>query len=561
MARMALRVVAGWEPALIFQDPTEVWAPRSLDGALDAFARVDDALKDGYYVAGALSYELGAMLHGVPAHESRLPLLLLGAFREPKRRNLARDSGRFAMAAPLCRVDRASYESQVAYLLAQIRDGEVYQVNYTLPFDVAFSGDPFDLYRFLARRAKARYAAYVEHEDVSIVSLSPELFLRFDGTRISTKPMKGTAPLSHLSELANEKNRAEHLMIVDLLRNDLHRICDDVTVPRLFDVERYPTFATMTSTISGTLRRFSFEEIVRATFPCGSVTGAPKRAAMQHIARIEREPRGFYTGSIGYISPQRRGWWNVPIRTLQFERSAPAARFDAGGGIVSDSRAQDEWNEVFLKARFLAPAHKSFAVWETLRGGPEPSDASAHVERLASSAQRFGWSVERDALLARLRELDAARVAQFVRVRTGATQTRIHSHPLEETAQPVRVCMATLPVRSDDPLLAHKTAWRPVHEAAAREARARGCFDALLRNERGELTEGSRTTLFVRRGDTLYTPPLRSGVLPGILRSRLVSEAHAVERVLFFEDLINADALYVGNSARGLLQAELVEDA
>jgi para-aminobenzoate synthetase/4-amino-4-deoxychorismate lyase len=558
---MSLRVIAGWEPAVIFQNPEQVWAPRSLDGALAAFARADEALKSGYHVAGALSYELGALLHGVPAHAPRLPLLVLGAFREPLRRSLARDGGLFGMAAPLCRVDRACYESQIAYLLSEIRDGEVYQVNYTVPFDVAFRGDPFDLYRFLARRARAPYAAYVEHDDVSLVSLSPELFLRFDGDRIATKPMKGTARLSQLDELANEKNRAEHVMIVDLLRNDLHRICDNVHVPRLFEIERYPTFATMTSTISGTLRDVSFEEVVRATFPCGSVTGAPKRAAMQHIARVESEPRGFYTGSIGYLSPKRRGWWNVPIRTLQFEPGAAAARFDAGGGIVSDSSAQGEWSEVVLKGAFLAAAHKAFTLWETLRCGPEPSDAAAHVARLTASAAAFGWNVDGDALLRRLHSLNENRAPQFVRVRARPAQTRIDAQPLEPTHEPVRICMATLPVRSDDPLLAHKTAWRPVHEAAAREARERGCFDALLRNERGELTEGSRTTLFVRRGESLYTPPLACGVLPGILRSRLVSQARAVERVLFFEDLRSADALYVGNSARGLLLAELVQDA
>lgn len=557
---MALRVVAGWELALVFQDPIEVWAPRSLDGAVGALARVDEALDAGYYIAGALSYELGALLNGIDAHEPHLPLLILGAFRAPVHRNLQRDGTRFSMSAPLCRVDFERYDQRIYHLLRQIRDGEVYQVNYTLPFDVAFSGDPFALYRFLARRARAKYAAYVEHDEGSIVSISPELFLRFDGARISTKPMKGTAKLSNLDELANLKNRAEHLMIVDLLRNDLHRVCDGVHVPRLFEVERYPTFATMTSTIAGTLRKVSFEEIVRATFPCGSVTGAPKRAAMQHIAHVETQPRGFYTGSIGYLSPKRRGWWNVPIRTLQFEAGAAAARFDAGGGIVSDSRAADEWAEIFLKARFLAPAHKDFTLWETLRCGPQPSDAQAHGTRLSASAKRFGWHIEPDAMLARLRELDACAHPQLVRVRANASQTRVQTQPLEETAQPVRVCMSALRVRSDDPLLPHKTAWRPIHGAAAREARDRGCFDALLRNERGELTEGSRTTLFVRLGDTLCTPPLHSGVLPGILRSRLVSEAHAVERVLFFEDLLKADALFVGNSARGLLEAELVQD-
>lgn len=558
---MTLRVVAGWEPALVFENPLHVWAPRTLDGALSALSEADDALEAGYYIAGALSYELGALLHGVNAHAPRLPLLLLGAFRAPAKRDLARGGGRFAMSAPLCRTDRSDYEANVRRLLSRIRDGEVYQVNYTLAFDAGFSGDPFDLYRFLARRARARYAAFLEHEEISLVSLSPELFLRFDGTRISTKPMKGTAALSRVEELANEKNRAEHVMIVDLLRNDLRRVCTDVRVPRLFEIERYPTFATMTSTVAGTLATNSFAQVVRAVFPCGSVTGAPKLAAMRHIAQLETQPRGFYTGSMGFLSPQRRGWWNVPIRTLQFERGACAARFDAGGGIVSDSSAPGEWAEIFLKMRVLAPAHEGFTVWETLRCGPQPSDVAAHVERLAASAAQFGWTIERELLLSHLRAFEDGGAPQLVRVRAGSKRTRILAAPFTQSGEPVRVCFASRPVRSGDPLLAHKTAWRPLHDAAAREAQERGCFDALLRNERGEMTEGARTTLFVQSGGTLYTPALSSGVLPGILRSRLVSQASAVERILFPDDLARADALYVGNSARGLLQAELVQDA
>jgi para-aminobenzoate synthetase/4-amino-4-deoxychorismate lyase len=490
-----------------------------------------------------------------------MPLLLLGAFRAPRTLNLPRNGARFAMAAPLARVDRSAYEANIAHLLSRIRDGEVYQVNYTIPFDVGFSGDPFDLYRFLARRARARYAAFVQHDDVSLVSLSPELFLRFEGDRVSAKPMKGTAPLCDIAALHNEKNRAEHLMIVDLLRNDLHRICGGVSVPRLFEIERYPTFATMTSTIAGTLTVRSFAQAVRATFPCGSVTGAPKRAAMQHIAQVEPHARGFYTGSIGFLSPQFRGWWNVPIRTLQFDRGCVCARFDAGGGIVSDSAANGEWAEIFLKTRVLAPAHAAFTLWETLAGGPQPSDVASHVDRLCASAEKFGWAIEPDALLARLRAFDGAEIPQLIRVRANEARVGIHAGALTQACQPVRVCFATRPVRSDDPLLLHKTAWRPLQDAAAREARERGCFDALLRNERGEITEGGRTTVFVQSGGTLYTPPLASGVLPGILRSRLVSQAHAVERVLFPEDLMRAEALYVGNSARGLLQAELVHDA
>jgi para-aminobenzoate synthetase/4-amino-4-deoxychorismate lyase len=296
---------------------------------------------------------------------------------------------------------------------------------------------------------------------------------------------------------------------------------------------------------------------LQAAFPCGSVTGAPKRAAMQHIAQIERFARGFYTGSIGFLSPQRRGWWNVPIRTLQIDRARGTARYDAGGGIVSDSSAIDEWNEILVKSRFLQPAYEDFALLETYRDGREPSDVQAHLERLQKSAQAFNLDVDVNAIHTRLCEHAGAADAHLVRVRANSKDVQVTVQRLEPSQTPVDLCVSRYRVRSDDPLLRHKTAWRPVHEEAAAEARERGCFDAILQNERGELTEGARTNIFVRKGNTLYTPPLECGVLPGILRSRLISEGQAVERVLTQADLGTADEIYAGNSARGLLLARI----
>ncbi len=553
---MTLRVAAGFDPSLLFDDPVEVWAPSTLEGALVALDSAERALAGGYWIAGALSYEFGTMLAGLETFEPALPLLILGVFREPQ--TVAFEDKRVRASAPLPRVSRAEYEERVRRILQAIADGNVYQVNYTVPFDLGFAQEPLDAFAFLARRAHAPYSAFLEHEALSIASISPELFLRFDGSRLTTKPMKGTAPLDAIDELHEEKNRAEHLMIVDLLRNDLHRICEDVSIPRLFDIERYPTFATMTSTISGDVRPgTTLTQIFRATFPCGSVTGAPKRAAMQHIAALEREARGFYTGAIGFLSPQRRGWWNVPIRTLQFVPGAPCARVDAGGGIVSDSQPESEWNEILLKLRFLEPAYDEFEVLETLRGGPNPSDIAAHVDRLSRTAGSFGIELDAEDACAQIHRAADTKEPVLLRVRAQRSGTRIFSEPLEPTPQPVTLMLSSQRVRSDDPLLRHKTAWRPAQEAAAREAREHECFDAILVNERGEITEGARTNIFVRFGNTLYTPPVGSGALPGILRSRLVSDGQAEERVLFERDLLAADAIYAGNSARGLLQARL----
>jgi para-aminobenzoate synthetase/4-amino-4-deoxychorismate lyase len=554
---VSLRVIAGFKPSLLFENPYFVWAPGTLDDALAALEAAQEALHQGYWIAGAISYEFGAQLHGVYRRAFQ-PLLVLGAFGHPKSTDWDNEPDQFTLTAPLPRIAYQDYACAIQHLLALIRDGEVYQVNYTLPFDVGFSGDPFALFTFLARRTQTAYSTFLQYNELSIASLSPELFLRLDEDRLTTKPMKGTAPLEQIEDLENEKNRAEHLMIVDLLRNDLHRICDDVRVESLFDVERYPTFATITSTISGRLRRATpFLDVLRAMFPCGSITGAPKRAAMRYIEDTEQHPRGFYTGTMGFLSPLQRGWWNVPIRTLQIDARAGHARYDAGGGIVYDSRASDEWNEVLLKSRFLRPAFEQFSLWESFRGGPAPSDVQAHFDRLTRSAAAFGIPLDMNELRSAVSAIASSTDARFIRVRARLNGASVSAHPLESIATPVDLCISRERVRSGDPFLRHKTVWRPQHEAAAREASERGCFDAILQNERGELTEGARTNIFVQLGNSLYTPPLECGVLPGILRSELVACGKVVERVLTEADLRDADAIFVGNSARGLLQGRI----
>jgi para-aminobenzoate synthetase/4-amino-4-deoxychorismate lyase len=519
-------------------------------------------LSAGYSIAGFLSYELGASCTGLAQRETRAPLLALGVYDAPQTIDLETGPSDFRMTPPAARIARSEYGQTIAAIRSAIRDGEVYQVNYTLPFDFAFSGEPFDAYRLLARTSEARYCAYVEDGERALLSFSPELFLQFEGGRLVTKPMKGTAPPNAAGELTNAKNRAENLMIVDLLRNDLHKICDGVNVDELFSIERYPTFATMTSTISGTLRPgTSLSEIFRATFPCGSVTGAPKRAAMAHIARFEPQTREIYTGSIGYLTPQQRGWWNVAIRTLQIDRAHGDGRLDAGGGIVTDSQAEDEWREVLLKTAFVSPALDGFGCLETLRCGTQPSDANAHLDRLRSSARHFNIAFDDTELRRSLNELNARGVPALVRVRLGIDGTAsVAAEQLQEIAERVTILVSEERVRSGDPMLQHKTSWRPAHDAAAQCAQRAGCFDALLRNERDELTEGSRTNLFVRIEGILYTPPLSCGALPGILRTALVRRGDAVERVLHESDLRGADEVFVGNSARGLLKAQLASE-
>jgi len=489
-------------------------------------------------------------------------LLALGVYDGPQTIELEPPAHDFYMTPPVPRVAQTEYAEAIAAIRSAILDGEVYQVNYTLPFDFAFSGEPFDAYRLLAKQSGAAYCAYVEDGDRALLSFSPELFLRFDDGSLVTKPMKGTAAPDAAADLDNAKNRAEHLMIVDLLRNDLHRICSEVNADELFSIERYPTFATMTSTISGTLApETPLRDIFRATFPCGSVTGAPKRAAMAHIARFERQTREIYTGSIGYLTPLRRGWWNVAIRTLQIDRAKCTGRLDAGGGIVADSETREEWNEVLLKTAFAKPAFSDFACLETLRCGPQPSDMEAHLERLRRTARHFGITFDDTELRRTLADLNTRGVPVLVRIRlTSDATASVAAEPLPPFPDRITIMVSDERVHSGDVMLKYKSSWRPAHEAAAECARRSECFDALLRNERNELTEGSRTNLFVRMEGTLYTPPLTSGVLPGILRRALVARGEAVERVLYESDLRRADEVFVGNSARGLLKAQLASE-
>ncbi len=554
-------VIGSGTTAQLYRRPRAVLRGNDVASALAALAQVDRALADGFHVAGYVAYELGAHFAGLPQAASTGSLVALGVFEAPEPFAPHAYEGA-SIAPPRPRIDRTIYDHEVARIARAIYDGEVYQVNYTVPFDVAWSGDVLSLYTRIAARAQAPYCACVLDGDRAVLSWSPELFLAFDGERIETRPMKGSASLECSDDLQNEKNRAEHVMIVDLLRNDFSKVCDEVDVTALLTVERYPTFATMTSTVRGRLRgNAGFADVIAATFPCGSVTGAPKRAAMAAITRAESHPRGVYCGSVGFLTPQRRGWWNVAIRTMQLDRRNACARFDAGGGIVADSLADDEWHEVVLKSRFLDAAIEPFSFWETF-ANRDASTMERHLERLAATARTFSIPFSMQAARAALGSTQADGIAPaLLRLRLGLDGTlRTASEPLAPTPEPVDVCIADARLNSGDPMLAFKSSWRPAHASAALQASATACFDAILLNERGEVVEGARTNVFARIGGRLVTPPLRAGALPGILRSRIVTEQGADEIPMTRDDLRRAEEIFVGNSARGLLRARLREE-
>jgi para-aminobenzoate synthetase component 1 len=266
------------------------------------------------------------------------------------------------------RMTQADYVPRIQAIRAGIERGAYYQVNYTMPLDVRVDGDLRALYAGIAQRNPVAHGAYIEDGGETILSFSPELFVTRRGATLTTRPMKGTAPRDADPERdealgrelqASAKNRAENLMIVDLLRNDLGRIArtGSVRAQALFTLERYPTVWTLTSTVTAQAPDASLEDVLRALFPCGSVTGAPKLAALSHIRRTEIAPRGLYCGSIGWLAPDGDFSLNVAIRTLVVDEAGQGV-YGVGGGIVHDSDPYAEWQECLWKARILDPARK-----------------------------------------------------------------------------------------------------------------------------------------------------------------------------------------------------------
>jgi para-aminobenzoate synthetase / 4-amino-4-deoxychorismate lyase len=481
------------------------------------------------------------------------------------------------------------YRERFERVQRYIRDGHTYQINLTFPLHYRWFGDPLSLYRRLRERQRVSYGAYIDLDGRSIVCLSPELFVQRSGDTIRTRPMKGTRPRGADREQDGRigrqmqddpKSRAENLMIVDLLRNDLGRVCEigSVRVDSLFDIETFDTVLQMTSTVRGRVGpQVGLERILRALFPCGSVTGAPKHRSRQIIAEVEAARRGVYTGSIGYLDPDGTLLLNVAIRTMELNDDG-TGMLGIGGGIVADSTCADEWSECFLKARFLTEADPGFRLIETMRAqGPVTAAGAApvcgwiaswsqHAARLQRSAACFGFAFDRERIEAALRGAllplaDGAHRVRALLDKRGVVE--VSSQPLPESpagAPIARVGLAGDIVRSDAWHQAHKTTHRPLYEAALRQAQARGLWDLLFLNERGELVEGARSSVFLDLDGTLATPPLSSGALPGIERARVLADAsrRAVERVVTRADLERARSVYLCNAVRGLFAVRIV---
>lgn len=558
---------------LVFCDPLEVVSARQVEEVLPCLKRVEEAVARGLYGAGLLAYEAApAFDPALTAHPpGDFPLAWFGLYREVHESPPSlTEGGGFEVGPWSPLVSEEVYREAIRRIRAYIGAGDVYQVNYTFPLEASFRGDTPGWFGELCRAQAGDCCAFVNTGRFHILSASPELFFRLEGDRIVTRPMKGTRPRGrwlaedrHFAEAlaASEKDRAENVMIVDLLRNDLGRIAQvgAVRVSELFAVERYPTVWQMTSTIEADTSA-SVPEVFSALFPSGSVTGAPKVRVMQVIRELEPFPRGVYCGSVGWWFPYRQAEFNVAIRTVTVDTQEGVARYGVGGGITWESSAEGEYEECRVKTRVLVRNEPEFELLESLLFDGEYFLFEEHLARLEASAEYFDIPLDRceveSALRAAQESFDPRGPARKVRLlvaRNGSA--RVESEPIKP-AQPVRVGLAASPVDPDDVFLFNKTTFRRVYEAAL--ATRPDCADVLLWNPNEEITESTVANVVLEMDGELLTPPVECGLLPGTFRRHLLDRGVVRERVLKKSDLARAQSIRLINSVRKWIDVLLI---
>jgi para-aminobenzoate synthetase/4-amino-4-deoxychorismate lyase len=573
---------------LKFQNPVRVITAALPHDVLPALVALETAVNSkNLYAAGFISYEAAAAFDlAVHPPLEGVPLLWFGLFEGVEE---IRD-WRLESQSPVSNlhsliwqptISRPAYNAAIQQIKTHIAAANSYQVNYTFPQHALFSGDPLAYFAELVAAQQANYAAFIDIGRFAICSASPELFFRLDGSHRQAKPMKGTAVRGRTlaEDKANiawltqsEKNRAENVMIVDMIRNDMGRVArvGSVTVPKLFEVERYPTVLQMTSTVTAQTDA-PLSQIIAYMFPCASITGAPKVRTMEIIKNLEPQPRGIYTGSIGFIGPNRQAQFNVAIRTVLVDKALGQATYGVGGGIVWDSVADEEYEECRIKSRVLTEKRPSFQLIETMLWQPDGGIflLEEHLARLHDSAEYFGIDWQETAVRTELKTasepLNKPSKIRFLLGQDG--RFTLQTTPLDTPPNPQlkRIGLAKEPVDSNSVWLYHKTTRRHLYEAA--RASRPACDEVILHNERGELTEATIANIALLLDGELLTPPIESGLLGGTFRGYLLQNPKGFknpwglplrEKVLKLADLDRCKAIYLMNSVRGWETAVLV---
>jgi len=519
---------------------------------IDALKKIEK-YKQNYYLLGYIRYEAKDIFFGKNIN-SKLPLLYFEIFKDYKL--FDREIKNIFELKPLPTITFDEYLRNIKKIKDEIKAGNTYEVNYTFDFNVEFDENEFELYQYLLQKQSTSYAAFIKNKFDTLLSFSPELFFTVKNNHIITKPMKGTIKrgknededVTNINFLKNDiKNRAENIMIVDLLRNDLGKIAKpgSIKATGLFDIETHPTLHQMTSQIEADLKdNISLFDMFEALFPCGSVTGAPKISTMNIINAIEKGNRGIYCGAIGFITPEIYEF-SVPIRILQKSIFDKNFRYRVGGAITWDSIAQDEWLEVKTKAKFL---NSDFKIIETVKiENNKVLFLEEHLERMGNSAKHFRFAFDKEKIKI---NTTSDGIARLLLNKIG--KISIEYKKVQET-KINKIKISSIKVDNSEEFLYHKTTYRPYYNANYNKY-----YDEIFFNKKGELTEGTRTNILLAINNDLFTPPIKCGLLNGILRQHLLGMGKCKEKILKKDDLIKAESIYCINSVRGIQKVELV---
>ena len=594
----------------LYADVLHRWTIYAGSSAVETNHAVDQCLQElreslasGQYVVAAFAYELGQSIHGLEQRKHTTanqphphPHPLVQAWSFASYESLSKDQVDTFIKDRLCEMEPDSHIAGVANLhhsvseeqfitdietiQEYIRSGDTYQINHTFRITGEAYGEPLALYARLRDRQPGRFGAFIDEDSSCILSQSPELFIQRQGNTLKAMPMKGTASAlndsaDHLSKDA--KNQAENVMIVDLLRNDLSRLAllGTVKVPQLFEVARYGDVLQMTSTIQAEAKPgIHLRDILDAVFPCGSVTGAPKKRSMEIIQELEPEDRAYYCGALGWLDPNGDFAFSVPIRTVEINRDletqASPFTLGIGAGVTIDSEAKLEWEECRIKSAFLSELPSQIGLFETiLVHQATPQHIELHLDRLAHSAQALRIPYSLEAIKTQIQvACENCAIDSEYRLRVDldhAGEASLQLTPLIPLTHPVKIFWASdiLPdpkkavFHSGNILLRHKVSSRNTYDEAWKLAEGLGGFDALFINEQGFVTEGGRSSIFIKSGDRWLTPPVAAGLLPGVMRTIGLNDRqwNAHEANLTIDQVRNAKEIMLSNALRGFIPA------
>lgn len=549
------------EKPLLFTKPKELIIAQHPNEIFHCFEKVERAVQNGYYVAGYISYEVAYALYKISNTKTgSMPLIWFGVFEAPLSHSTD-DSGSYTVSDWKMKQSKQDYNNAFQRIIDAINRQETEQVNYTVSFEAKFSGNAFPYYSELKRAQNSKYSAFLNIGHHQILSVSPELFFELKNDAITMKPMKGTISRGKTYEedirnkqwlAQSEKNKHENKLITNLMYNEIKQITEEETihVPNKFTIEKYPTVYQMTSTIVGQLLpEITATDVLKALFPCGSISGVPKVETLQLIAELESEPRDVYCGAIGYITPHQEAIFNVPIRTVIIDKNNHIARYGAGGAITNQSVMEDEYEEVLTKTKVLSKKDNDFQLIETfgLYDG-EYIVFNEHMNRLKNSASYFDFNLNLEQIKRDLLDLANERKEGRWRVRLLVDRSNHHEmevKKLDETLNNI-IVLAKNPIDKNNLFFYHKTTNRSIYDNHKQE----DVFDVLLWNENEEITEFTIGNIVVEINGELVTPPVTSGLLPGTFREKLLREGKVKERIIYKSDLVNCSKIWLINSVR-----------